>query len=194
MSHDMFMPDEPDRPTIQNWIPVGNNFEGNTSRDTSWDETETDHIYAMFERPDWFDHGACRAAGPQIFYPGKGESTKEAKQICRSCPVRKPCLEYALDIGEHHGIWGGFSERERRRMRGLRNRRKGKPAPAPASAVAVCGTDSGYHKHRLLKEETCAACRAAHNAYEARRVAMTPRRTRTRSNWANWRSQKGDVA
>ena len=28
--------------------------------------------------------------------------------------------------------------------------------------AAVCGTDSGYHKHRRLGEETCVACRKAH--------------------------------
>jgi len=27
---------------------------------------------------------------------------------------------------------------------------------------AVCGTDSGYHKHRRLGEVTCADCRRAH--------------------------------
>ena len=28
--------------------------------------------------------------------------------------------------------------------------------------AAVCGTDSGYHKHRRLGEKTCVACRKAH--------------------------------
>lgn len=30
--------------------------------------------------------------------------------------------------------------------------------------AAVCGTDSGYHKHRRLGEETCVACRKAHRS------------------------------
>ena len=28
--------------------------------------------------------------------------------------------------------------------------------------AAVCGTDSGYHKHLRLDEETCVDCRRAH--------------------------------
>lgn len=39
---------------------------------------------------------------------------QRAKEICRTCPVRLPCLEYALQIREPHGIWGGLNEVERR--------------------------------------------------------------------------------
>lgn len=43
----------------------------------------------------------------------------EGKKVCRGCPVKDQCLEYALEHGEL-GIWGGTSERERRRLRRLR--------------------------------------------------------------------------
>lgn len=36
----------------------------------------------------------------------------EAKQTCDRCPVRKECLDYALE-GDMHGIWGGMTRRER---------------------------------------------------------------------------------
>jgi len=39
---------------------------------------------------------------------------EQAKAICAMCPVREPCLAYALRIREPHGIWGGMSESERR--------------------------------------------------------------------------------
>jgi len=45
-----------------------------------------------------------------------------AKAICRSCHVRQPCLEFALDRRERDGVWGGATEKERRRL--LRQRRK----------------------------------------------------------------------
>lgn len=51
----------------------------------------------------------------QLFYPGPGENADEAKRICAACPVRRPCLEWALANAEF-GIWGGTSERERRRI------------------------------------------------------------------------------
>jgi WhiB family redox-sensing transcriptional regulator len=37
-----------------------------------------------------------------------------AKSICEACAVRVACLEYALQIREPHGIWGGLTENERR--------------------------------------------------------------------------------
>jgi WhiB family transcriptional regulator, redox-sensing transcriptional regulator len=65
---------------------------------------------------------ACR--GPQavaFFPPAQFERKDErvaretrAKAICAQCPVRRPCLEYAIRIREPHGIWGGLNELERR--------------------------------------------------------------------------------
>jgi WhiB family redox-sensing transcriptional regulator len=31
--------------------------------------------------------------------------------------VKGKCLDYAIEMGEKFGIWGGLSERERRRVR-----------------------------------------------------------------------------
>lgn len=59
----------------------------------------------------------CLGVNPDLFFPERGESTREAKQVCATCKVRAECLQYALDNHEKFGIWGGKSERERRRMR-----------------------------------------------------------------------------
>ena len=39
-----------------------------------------------------------------------------ARKVCSDCPVKSPCLEYALEHRIDHGVWGGTSERERRRI------------------------------------------------------------------------------
>jgi WhiB family redox-sensing transcriptional regulator len=52
-----------------------------------------------------------------VFFPAPGESAEPARQICAGCPVREPCLEYALSHGITHGIWGGLTERDRRALR-----------------------------------------------------------------------------
>ncbi|HLF41559.1 MAG TPA: WhiB family transcriptional regulator [Acidimicrobiia bacterium] len=72
----------------------------------------------------WRTMGNCRGSDPAIFYPPSEEDTDaaEAKMICVTCPVRQPCLEFALSTREKHGVWGGLTERERRRL--LRQRRK----------------------------------------------------------------------
>ena len=67
--------------------------------------------------PAWQDAANCLGVDPDLFFPERGASTREAKEVCRGCVVREDCLEYALDNGEKFGIWGGMSERERRRLR-----------------------------------------------------------------------------
>lgn len=65
----------------------------------------------------WQDEANCLGVDPDLFFPERGASTREAKEVCRGCVVRGQCLEYALVNGEKFGIWGGLSERERRRLR-----------------------------------------------------------------------------
>ncbi len=67
----------------------------------------------------WQDQALCAETDPELFFPEKGGSTREAKAICGACLVRAECLDYALDTGQRFGIWGGCSERERRRLLGL---------------------------------------------------------------------------
>ncbi len=65
----------------------------------------------------WQEAANCLGVDPDLFFPERGASTREAKAVCRGCEVRVDCLEYALAHGEKFGIWGGLSERERRRVR-----------------------------------------------------------------------------
>ncbi|QQM66987.1 WhiB family transcriptional regulator [Actinomyces weissii] len=65
----------------------------------------------------WQERALCAQTDPESFFPEKGGSTREAKQVCHSCPVSQECLEYALANDERFGIWGGLSERERRKLK-----------------------------------------------------------------------------
>jgi WhiB family redox-sensing transcriptional regulator len=63
-----------------------------------------------------------------MFFPPTASERKEerearerkAKSICATCCVQRDCLEYALEIREPHGIWGGLNEHERRERLGIR--------------------------------------------------------------------------
>lgn len=81
-------------------------------------------IQLLAERPAWQHQAACNNVDPDLFFPARGDSTREAKQVCRGCVVRDDCLEYALTNGEKYGIWGGLSERERRRIRRARKQER----------------------------------------------------------------------
>lgn len=64
----------------------------------------------------WMAMGKCRDLPPATFFPSDGVGVDAARQVCATCPVREPCLEYALEHHVDHGVWGGTSERERRRI------------------------------------------------------------------------------
>jgi WhiB family redox-sensing transcriptional regulator len=72
------------------------------------------------EDRSWQTQANCMGVDPDLFFPERGASTREAKEVCRGCVVREDCLEFALANGEKFGIWGGMSERERRRLRRAR--------------------------------------------------------------------------
>ena len=72
----------------------------------------------------WQVKAACRGPHATVFFPPphferkdeREAREKAAKAICASCPVRQPCLHYAVRIREPHGIWGGLNEAERRQL------------------------------------------------------------------------------
>ena len=65
----------------------------------------------------WRELAACRGTDLEVFFPERGESAGPARQVCAVCPVRQPCLDYAITNRIAYGVWGGLAERERRAMR-----------------------------------------------------------------------------
>jgi WhiB family redox-sensing transcriptional regulator len=63
----------------------------------------------------------CAAAGQDadLWHPANGNraGAQRAKAICGLCPVRQECLEWALQVNEEHGVWGGTTPLERRKIR-----------------------------------------------------------------------------
>ena len=74
----------------------------------------------MIRDISWMDSAVCAQIGPDPFEPGKGETLRPARNVCRACPVRVDCLDYALaefDSKYDVGVWGGKSAKQRREMR-----------------------------------------------------------------------------
>ena len=70
----------------------------------------------------WRDWAACQRTDAELFFPSgnadfTSEQTQAAKEVCNGCPVKDPCLHFALATNQESGIWGGRDEDERRRMR-----------------------------------------------------------------------------
>jgi WhiB family transcriptional regulator, redox-sensing transcriptional regulator len=87
-----------------------------------------------------WEQAACQSADPELFFPvaGGGAGVAEigrAKAVCNRCPVRTQCLDYAIDTGQAHGVWGGTTVDERRtiatrRRRALARQRNALPVGA----------------------------------------------------------------
>ncbi len=67
---------------------------------------------------EWWDRAACRGQRTALFFPtpGGAAATAQAIPLCRRCPVRSPCLDYAMHTAAV-GIWAGTTDEERRRLR-----------------------------------------------------------------------------
>jgi WhiB family transcriptional regulator, redox-sensing transcriptional regulator len=79
-------------------------------RDTDWDEQ------------NWREKAICRSSNAELFFPigttGHAlEIVEAAKEVCSQCEVRKECLQFSFDTNQESGIWGGYSETERRLLK-----------------------------------------------------------------------------
>jgi len=71
---------------------------------------------------DWRTLGRCLDEDPELFFPigSTGPAVlqvAEAKAVCRSCRVQEQCLQWSLEEGLDHGVWGGLDSDERRTLR-----------------------------------------------------------------------------
>jgi WhiB family redox-sensing transcriptional regulator len=81
-------------------------------------------VVSIRTEESWQLKAACRGPQAEVFFPPPGiehkedriDREREARAICRTCSVRRPCLDYALRIREPHGIWGGLNETERKQL------------------------------------------------------------------------------
>ena len=76
---------------------------------------------------DWRAASACLTADPDLFFPiaagtAVNKQVSRALLICDGCPVRRQCLDFAMQTGEKDGIWGGTTPEERIRARRARSR------------------------------------------------------------------------
>ncbi|MEU2875029.1 WhiB family transcriptional regulator [Streptomyces sp. NPDC007070] len=68
----------------------------------------------------WQPRGACHGMDVEdadaTFFPlpRDHEAIADAKELCALCPVRRDCLNYALENDLREGVWGGLTAAERR--------------------------------------------------------------------------------
>ena len=80
------------------------------------------------DMPSWTKYASCRKDSfiADWWWPERAEpddSNRMALMICRYCPVRDLCLDYAISHKEVHGIWGGLMPAPRAALAASRKRR-----------------------------------------------------------------------
>ena len=70
----------------------------------------------------WQDDASCAGSFPDAWFPSRGDPTAMARKICRACPVKTECREYAMehqpeDRRNDYGIWGDTSALQRHKIR-----------------------------------------------------------------------------
>lgn len=57
---------------------------------------------------------------PEIFFPEdfpeyqvRQIAIATAKRLCKSCPIKADCLEYAIETNQRYGIWAGTTATDR---------------------------------------------------------------------------------
>lgn len=73
----------------------------------------------------WADEAECKDTPIELWFAEFGEHfNQSALRICRRCPVREQCRDYAIDNDLTDGIWGGMTPKQRhtyvRRTKGKR--------------------------------------------------------------------------
>lgn len=68
-------------------------------------------------KPKWTLYGLCYRDNNvlELMFSQNPGKVALAKRICQDCPVKDLCLEYGMD--EPYGVFGGYSEEDRRRLR-----------------------------------------------------------------------------
>ena len=78
----------------------------------------------MIKSPDFGERAICTQVDPELFFPESAAQWEVSRdwisQICGACPLKKPCLEYALSV-KVSGIWAGTNEIDRKEIRKARN-------------------------------------------------------------------------
>lgn len=75
----------------------------------------------------WAQHANCQGQTNTMFpqYHKDASYIEPARRLCATCPVKAPCLDYALEYpaADMHGVWAGLTSRQlaaEQRARGIR--------------------------------------------------------------------------
>ena len=83
---------------------------------SDWDQLLND-FQLVLKDFRWMDDAACQGRSDIDFFPEDNYNltSRPAIELCRTCPVKDDCLEFAVENHIQYGIWGGLNYPQRRR-------------------------------------------------------------------------------
>lgn len=105
-------------------------------------------LVAAWLDADRFVGATCSEIGPAFWFPEQGHHGREeklARQLCRTCPVRRDCLQIALESDDkitEYGVWAGYTAAKLRRMRRFRAALSCPPSKQGVTSLPI-PTDEG---------------------------------------------------
>ena len=61
----------------------------------------------------WRESAICAGVDTDLFFPSTKAGVDQARRICKVCPVRQECLQFAVEH-DPWGIWAGTTRGQRR--------------------------------------------------------------------------------
>lgn len=118
---------------------------------------------------DWREQAACLKHDAELWFPSSQADPRirDAKAICRTCPVIAQCATFA--VNERYGIWAATTEWERSNAK--RRERRGVGTGPHGSAKAL-------RAHLDAGEEPCAQCQKGARQREASKLRKRELRAR----------------
>ena len=117
---------------------------------------------SLTTQSNWAEDASCQNTTVD-FYSQDTTEKKLAKAICAECPVRKICLQTALDNKERFGIWGGADEIELRKDMAINAKGESHVSTQGKIRCPYCGPLSTKYlkvvaRHRTRTDIECTNC------------------------------------
>ena len=77
----------------------------------------------------------CHIGNPDLWFAENPVELERAKALCADCPIRRECLDAALQRQEPWGVWGGELIANGKVL--ANKRRRGRPPKVPRPADAL---------------------------------------------------------
>lgn len=135
------LPSRPQERVVQNITDLPQRRPTASRRSSPSTTTEVlESLLDIAPRNHWAQDALCAQTDPEIFFPEKGGSIREATAVCAQCPVKQQCLDAALEEESgssgygRHGVRAGTTPRQRAHLAKERPEKSEEQMPRPLAA------------------------------------------------------------